>query len=675
MDFQSNKINQPFNPSPNYFQGLSNNIQNRVGIEVKNVVETKAPKIEFNKNQKPIQLTVEFGFPLIAEKNTAIDSSESQNVETFESNNITDQIIDSPNNLVKDDEFGQIHIEPIQLAANPNPYWHNFNSDDELEGLVLDSEGQEMSDITINGDAMFDIDQHFLRKEKPEMGVIEIAETINEVEAINPFVHELEINTTEIAPSVIENISSVVIEQEKPENDLFSVVNDAEIIKNDISLVVESTQEEETFFSFSFTPEIAEVTEITNEIESIEVSPIVSEIESIEVVSVVSEIESIEVAPILNEIESIEVVSVVSEIESIEVVSVVSEIESIELAPIVSEIESIEVAPIVSEIESIEVAPIVNEIESIEVAPILSEIESIEVAPIVSEIESIDVAPIVNEIELIEVAPIVSEVISDVSNEISDLTIELPSIIEKNQEIEYSFSDAELDNLHDQMSQQFEVTQPEQKVAKNNQSEISAITFVEFSTNEIVFDPEREYTDAELDLLHEQLSKEIEASKPRVSEPVNVAKNNVESKARVVVTDSHQEPILEAKTPIMEMIPWSSVFGIVASMMAVASAWFIWNSIQKPIAIDEFIDSKIAPMVSQVNAPVPADIVDKTLSLAPADFIANEILTEIENPSTAENNFNFVNLSEQSKISAVVLESNGLTTLDLEDNFFEDLGI
>ena len=627
MDFQSNKINQPFNPSPNYFQGLSNNIQNRVGIEVKNVVETKAPKIEFNKNQKPIQLTVEFGFPLIAEKNTAIDSSESQNVETFESNNITDQIIDSPNNLVKDDEFGQIHIEPIQLAANPNPYWHNFNSDDELEGLVLDSEGQEMSDITINGDAMFDIDQHFLRKEKPEMGVIEIAETINEVEAINPLVHELEINTTEIAPSVIENISSVVIEQEKPENDLFSVVNDAEIVKNDISLVVESTQEEETFFSFSFTPEIAEVTEITNDIESIEAAPIVNEIESIEV------------APILNEIESIEVVSVVSEIESIEV------------------------APIVSEIESIEVVSIVNEIESIEVASIVNEIESIEVSPIVNEIESI------------EVAPIISEVISEESNEIIEFSNELHSIAENNQAIEYSFSDAELDNLHDQMSQQFEVAQPEQKVAKNNQSEISANTFVEFSTNEIVFDPEREYTDAELDLLHEQLSKEIEASKPRVSEPVNVAKNNVESKARVVVTDSHQEPILEAKTPIMEMIPWSSVFGIVASMMAVASAWFIWNSIQKPIAIDEFIDSKIAPMVSQVNAPVPADNVDKTLSLAPADFIANEILTEIENPSTAENNFNFVNLSEQSKISAVVLESNGLTTLDLEDNFFEDLGI
>ena len=584
MDFQSNKINQPFNPSPNYFQGLSNNIQNRVGIEVKNVVEAKSPKIEFNKKQKPIQLTVEFGFPLTAEKNNAVDSMQNNILENVESNNISNEINDTPTNLVKDDEIGQIHIEPIQLSANQNPYWHNFNSDDELEGLVLDSEGQEMSDITINGDAMFDIDQHFLQKDKLEIVVNEVPTVIDDIIETSPVSNELDIVASEASSIEIENTSLVVIGEELPQNDIVTVVNDTEVVINDISNVVEGNQNEEAFFSFSFTPEI----------------------------------------------------------------------------------ESIEVAPIVSEIESVEVAPIVSEIESIEVAPIVSEKESIEVAPIVSEIESIEVAPIVGEIESIEVAPIVNEVISEVSNEISDLTIELPSITENNQEVEYSFSDADLDNLHEQLSQQLEAVQPKQSV----EIETHAITFVEFSTNEIVFDPEREYTDAELDLLHEQLSKEIEASKPRVSEPVAIAKN-----VKVEAATSNYEPVIEAKASIMEMIPWSSVFGIVASLMAVASAWFIWNSIQKPIAIDEFIDSKITPMVSQVKAPVSVDNVDKTLSLAPADFIANEILAEVENPSAVENNFNFVNLTEQSKISAVVLENNGLTTLELEDGFFEDLGI
>ena len=561
MDFQSNKINQPFNPSPNYFQGLSNNIQNRVGIEVKNVVEAKAPKIEFNKKQKPIQLTVEFGFPLTAEKNNAVDSMQNNILENVESNNISNEINDTPTNLVKDDEIGQIHIEPIQLSANQNPYWHNFNSDDELEGLVLDSEGQEMSDITINGDAMFDIDQHFLQKDKLEIVVNEVPTVIDDIIETSPVSNELDIVASEASSIEIENTSLVVIGEELPQNDIVTVVNDTEVVINDISNVVEVNQNEEAFFSFSFTPEI----------------------------------------------------------------------------------------------ESI-----------VEVAPIVSEIESVEVAPIVSEIESIEVAPIVGEIESIEVAPIVNEVISEVSNEISDLTIELPSISENNKEVEYSFSDADLDNLHEQLSQQLEAVQPKQSV----EIETHAITFVEFSTNEIVFDPEREYTDAELDLLHEQLSKEIEASKPRVSEPVAIAKN-----VKVEAATSNYEPVIEAKASIMEMIPWSSVFGIVASLMAVASAWFIWNSIQKPIAIDEFIDSKITPMVSQVKAPVSVDNVDKTLSLAPADFIANEILAEVENPSAVENNFNFVNLSEQSKISAVVLENNGLTTLELEDGFFEDLGI
>ena len=554
MDFQSNKINQPFNPSPNYFQGLSNNIQNRVGIEVKNVVEAKAPKIEFNKKQKPIQLTVEFGFPLTAEKNNAVDSMQNNILENVESNNISNEINDTLTNLVKDDEIGQIHIEPIQLSANQNPYWHNFNSDDELEGLVLDSEGQEMSDITINGDAMFDIDQHFLQKDKLEIVVNEVPTVIGDIIETSPVSNELDIVASEASSIEIENTSLVVIGEELPQNDIVTVVNDTEVVINDISNVVEVNQNEEAFFSFSFTPEI----------------------------------------------------------ESI-----------VEVAPIVSEIDSVEVAPIVSEIESIEVAPIVN------------------------------------------------EVISEVSNEISDLTIELPSIAENNQEVEYSFSDADLDNLHEQLSQQLEAVQPKQSV----EIETHAITFVEFSTNEIVFDPEREYTDAELDLLHEQLSKEIEASKPRVSEPVAIANNVVETNVHIESATSSYEPVIEAKASIMEMIPWSSVFGIVASLMAVASAWFIWNSIQKPIAIDEFIDSKITPMVSQVKAPVSVDNVDKTLSLAPADFIANEILAEVENPSAVENNFNFVNLSEQSKISAVVLENNGLTTLELEDGFFEDLGI
>ena len=132
MDFKSNKMSQPFNPNSNYFQGLSNNIQSRVGIEVKNVVETKAPIIEFNKKQKPIQLTVEFGFPLTAEKNIAVESIQNQDEDAVDTNIETNQIIGSSDNLVKDDEIGQIHIEPIQT-----------NSKFELFELVRNEKSEE----------------------------------------------------------------------------------------------------------------------------------------------------------------------------------------------------------------------------------------------------------------------------------------------------------------------------------------------------------------------------------------------------------------------------------------------------------------------------------------------------------------------------------------------------
>ena len=120
-------------------------------------------------------------------------------------------------------------------------------------------------------------------------------------------------------------------------------------------------------------------------------------------------------------------------------------------------------------------------------------------------------------------------------------------------------------------------------------------------------------------------------------------------------------------------VPIKSTFieGLAVNFGVIALNFYFGVKLECP----PFIDSKIAPIVSQVNTPSAVESIDNTLSLAPADFIANEIMTEAENPATAENNFNFVNLPEQSKISAVVLESNGLTTLELEDGFFEDLGI
>ena len=183
--------------------------------------------------------------------------------------------------------------------------------------------------------------------------------------------------------------------------------------------------------------------------------------------------------------------------------------------------------------------------------------------------------------------------------------------------------------------------------------------------------PYREFSDADLDLLHESMSNELPETDMVIHE---MQTKPVVSKIEKVYASSNSN--IEAETvpfkpSMFDLIPWSSVFGILASLMAIASAWFIWNSIQKPIAIDEFIDRTIAPTV-QVVAPISKETPSVELNLSPSDYIASSIIEEANSSEQAENTFIFSNLSERSKVSAVELEKLGLTTLDLEDGFFEE---
>ena len=119
----------------------------------------------------------------------------------------------------------------------------------------------------------------------------------------------------------------------------------------------------------------------------------------------------------------------------------------------------------------------------------------------------------------------------------------------------------------------------------------------------------------------------------------------------------------------MDLIPWSSVFGVVASLMAIAAAWFIWNSIQKPMAIDEFIDKAV------VAAPASQSAIENTAvaeNLSPEEYIATSIIEDATVGNSDETSFNFSELSERSRVSAVELEKLGLTSLNLEDPFFEE---
>ncbi len=586
MNFEQNKFGHPFNPGNGYFNDLSGRIQQRAGIEVIKIQENVEPKIEFTRKQRqaPVQLTVEFGFPLTSEK------IEKDNNETLA----------NQNNTITD--IGEIHIEPINLKPNATPYWHEFNADDELEGLVLDSEGQEMSDITITGDLAFDLDQQIFH-ETTSISTIESAnknETIVDISP-SPIVDEV------VEFNEIQNVTSNYIDEIS--NELISSTNAVEEI----------------------TPEA--IVDLQQSIEAI----------SLDSDAVITEITSTEInAEVSNEIENINREFAIADESSSEIVSLLNGAKE-------SQIEE-EYVPSFAFSFVPEVAEEVQ--NQVEIA--IPETTFIEEVQSVNEVMS---EPIVG----YETTEMVAEV--NVPQEIINEVI-ANDLIERDERqviTELTFSDADLDSLHEQLSSQLEPM-------KTNTIEVP-VAEVKNSISEV----ELEFSDAELDLLHESMSNELPKTET-VSATKSIQKEF--SKQHKVYAEANSNSRIEEETvvykpSIFDMIPWSSVFGVVASLMAIASAWFIWNSIQKPIAIDEFIDKTIAPTV-QVATPVSGETVAIESNLSPSEYIATSILEDINSTESTENTFRFSELSERSKVSAVELEKLGLTTLNLEDGFFEE---
>lgn len=588
MNFEQNKFGHPFNPGNGYFNNLSGRIQQRAGIEVIKIQENVEPKIEFTKKQRqaPVQLTVEFGFPLTSEK------IEKDNNET-----LTNQ-----NNTITD--IGEIHIEPINLKPNATPYWHEFNADDELEGLVLDSEGQEMSDITITGDLAFDLDQQI-------------------------FHESTSISTVE---SVIEN-ETIVDMSPSP---MIDEVSELTEVQNTTSISVDEVNQE--------------ITSLVNVVEVIIPEAIVDLNQTIETPSFVTDEANMEL--ISTEIDS----EVSTEIENVNrQFAIVDEVNA-ELAPLVKDVtttklEEEDVPSFSFSFVPEPVEDIQNQVEIVNTqTPFIEDVQTVE--EVISE-------PVVSYGAPEKVAD--DNVPQEIINEVIANDNDLVERDERQVITELSFSHADLDSLHEQLSSQLEPT-------KTNTVEV-AVAEVKNSVSEV----ELEFSDAELDLLHESMSNELpkietaSATKSIQTETSKQHKVYAEAKSNSRI----EEETVAYKPTIFDMIPWSSVFGVVASLMAIASAWFIWNSIQKPIAIDEFIDKTIAPTVQAV-APVSGETVAIESNLIPSEYIATSILEDVNSPESTENTFRFSELSERSKVSAVELEKLGLTTLNLEDGFFEE---
>lgn len=603
MNFEQNKLGHPFNPGNSYFNDLSVRIQQLIGIEAIKLHENIEPKIEFAKNlrQAPVQLTVEFGYPLTAEKIEKQNNNAVNEISAVQDVNLSSNTDETPlndNNKITD--IGEIHIEPIHLKPNATPYWHEFNADDELEGLVLDSDGQEMSEITINGDLAFDLDQQIFH---------ETAQITSDESSI------LDENINHLTPSPI---GDDII-------DLKEVQENQSLIIDEVNIEIGSSENIIAEFS-------AEV--IVENNQSLESPSLIIDSTTKEIIS----------TEINNEI--------TFGIENMNRESAILDEANKELSSSVNDVNILE-----SEDEFVPsfafsfVPEVVVDIEN------HSNIDLHD-----TQIEEVDVIA-----EIIAEEIVLNESVGEIYDTIVPAEIKNEFILNDHLErddrkvvTEMSFSDAELDSLHEKLTHQI--------LSNKMRSELDATVVDQKGSAGIV---ELEFSDSDLDLIHDSMSKELPKTEMLIHE---IQTNTVVTKIDKVYASSNSN--IEAQTvpfkpSVFDIIPWSSVFGILASLMAIASAWFIWNSIQKPIAIDEFIDRTIAPTV-QVVAPVKNVTATIELNLSPSEYIASSILEEANSPEEAKNTFVFSNLSERSKVSAVELEKLGLITLDIEDGFFEE---
>ena len=181
---------------------------------------------------------------------------------------------------------------------------------------------------------------------------------------------------------------------------------------------------------------------------------------------------------------------------------------------------------------------------------------------------------------------------------------------------------------------------------------------------------ELEFSDEDLDRLHAEMTGEsfvpTQVAFEKDSNPVKT------QKTPAVKVEKSTAEISDERIPLWAMIPWSSLLGVVASLFAVAAAWFIWNQIQKPLTVEQRVARAVqsAPAAAAVSASPEKKELD--IEALPA---SHQVIYDMiqEGTSTNENEMNFNQMPEQSRISSVELERNGLTVLDLEDQIFDEI--
>jgi hypothetical protein len=124
--------------------------------------------------------------------------------------------------------------------------------------------------------------------------------------------------------------------------------------------------------------------------------------------------------------------------------------------------------------------------------------------------------------------------------------------------------------------------------------------------------------------------------------------------------------------------PWTTVLGFVISFMAIASAWWVWQFIQKPLSVEQIATQTAQQQTAMVapNQNTNETTNLESLSISDEDLNLIESIEEMRLWNTAMFTVpNFVDMDEQSKISMVQLEANAVHVLTLESHIFESFSL
>jgi len=172
-------------------------------------------------------------------------------------------------------------------------------------------------------------------------------------------------------------------------------------------------------------------------------------------------------------------------------------------------------------------------------------------------------------------------------------------------------------------------------------------------------------------------AEEIALEKSRSAE-VERKRAEAASRYAALVDESRSDyiaPTTQKDSKSESQLPWAAILGLVASVAAIATAWWVWSVIQPPITIEQVAENSrrnTSDALPNAVSVAPKETGLLTESLPFDSQLIVEMIEDGEPVSAVAPMTHFSKMNDQSKISMVELENNGLLTMDLEDQLFED---